>query len=221
MSDQWADEAGGDGDLGLGSIDLPAVAAPPPPPEPKENAWTAARGSSDVRAKPAGQPVRDLRGAPPVTGGVPEARAAFARPSAGGGDARGGSFGGAERGGGGGGSQESTLYCVNLPFETDENGIAAHFSAFGANAGSIQIQRHSDTGNIKAALVKLPNAEAANAAVLELNERDFGGRSVRVKIDGSDRGSRGGGGGGYGGGGGAGPPGYDGGGGGRLSLIHI
>lgn len=228
------DDLGGIGGLdALPDVELPEVAPSAPPPE---NAWAAAKQSPDVR-----RPV--LRGAPPVTSGVPAARVALSKEGLGGAgspprgfgggsnDVRsgGGGGGGFERGagggggyggggGGGGGSQAATLYCSNLPFETDEAQIAQFFADFGANPGSVNIQRHSDSGNIRAALVKCASPEAAEAAVEALNNRDFGGRSMRIKVDGSDR--RGGSGGGYGGGGGGGGygGGMDSGGGGRRSY---
>lgn len=226
MADDWGEAEAGEGDLGLGDLGIPDVELPDIPeptptpapapartPAPQHNAWTASKQSSDVR--------RALRGSPGIgpgnstQGGPPNSHGASFGSRFGGGGSGGGVGGGVGGGGGpmgaanahygsrfnsGGSSQASTLYITNLPANTDESLLVDHFRRNNFSTVSVNITRHSDSGNVKAALVQLQDPETANAAVAALNERPVSGRNLRIKIDGSDRRS-----GGFGGG----PPGYD------------
>lgn len=233
MDDDWA-ETDGDGALDLSSLALPEVKVPDPPAPtkpvvPAENAWTRVEQSSDVR-----RPVGDARAfgnprsAPP---GIGNRRQELASPSPSHEQPRGrfgfGNGGHGSGGGGGGGAaatsggssfsvQESTLYMTSLPSETSETEIAGFFSQYGVTPGDVRLTYHSDTGKVKAALIRLRDPETAQSA-LGMNGRQLGGRTPYIKIDGSDR--RNGGrerGGGFssgnyqlhGSGGGGGPPGY-------------
>lgn len=116
------------------------------------------------------------------------------------------------------------LYVGNLPFETTEGDLQALFEQAGA-VDSVRVMRDMATGRARGfAFVEMVSDDAAQKAIQQFNEKDFGGRTLTVnearpKPDsggfggggGQGRGGRGGRGGGGGGRGGFG------GGGGRRS----
>ncbi len=113
------------------------------------------------------------------------------------------------------------IYVGNLPFSATEEEVAELFAAFGA-VEKVKIVLDRETQRPRGfAFVTLADASRAQEAADAVNDQDFGGRPLRVKVaepreprtgggGGFNRG--GGGGGGYKGGGGGG--GYKGGGGG-------
>jgi len=105
------------------------------------------------------------------------------------------------------------LYVGNLPFSADEDQVRDLFSQNGRSVTEVKIVTDRDTGRPRGfAFVEMGSNQDAEAAIRELNGRDFGGRSLTVN-EARER-TSGGGGGGYGGGGGGGRGGRGGGGGG-------
>lgn len=106
------------------------------------------------------------------------------------------------------------LYVGNLPFSADEDQVRDLFSQNGRSVTEVKIVTDRDTGRPRGfAFVEMGSNQDAEAAIRELNGRDFGGRSLTVN-EARERSSGGGGGGGYAGGGGGGRGGRGGGGGG-------
>src|SRR4051794_31861111 len=108
----------------------------------------------------------------------------------------------------------SRLYVGNLPFSADEAQVRAMCEGGGRVVTEVKIVMDRDTGRPRGfAFVEMGSAADAQAAIDELNGREFGGRALTVNEarEREQRGGGGGGGGGYGGGGGGG---YGGGGGG-------
>ncbi len=99
------------------------------------------------------------------------------------------------------------LYVGNLTYGMDNNSLEAMFSSFG-QVNSAQVITDRDTGRSKGfGFVEFGDAQAAKAAIAEMNGKDVDGRSLTVNEarPREDRGGGGGGGGrsgGYGGGGG-------------------
>jgi cold-inducible RNA-binding protein len=92
------------------------------------------------------------------------------------------------------------LFVGNLPFETSEVDLQAHF----AQAGSVEtvnIMRERDTGRARGfAFVEMSSGQDAQAAIGQLNEQPFGGRNLIVNEARPMAPRPGGGNGGYGGG---------------------
>ena len=112
------------------------------------------------------------------------------------------------------------LYVGNLTYSVDSSALQEMFSGFG-DVSSAQVVTDRDTGRSKGfGFVEFADAQAAKAAIDEMNGKDVNGRALTVN-EARPREERGGGGGGrsggYGGGGGgrSGGGGYGGGGGGR------
>lgn len=106
------------------------------------------------------------------------------------------------------------IFVAKLNFATDEDTLRDAFEGYGT-VDSVKIISDKFTGKSKGyGFVEMPNDEEAQAAIDDLNDSDFDGRTIVVKKaePRENRGGRGGGRGGYGGGGGRG--GYGGGGGG-------
>jgi RNA recognition motif-containing protein len=109
--------------------------------------------------------------------------------------------------------QNSKLYVGNLSFSTTEQELQDAFGAFG-NVVDVHVATDRESGRPRGfAFVEMSNEAEAQAAIAGLNERDLGGRTIRVSIA-RPREDRGGGGGGGGGGGRGGWGGGGGGGGG-------
>jgi cold-inducible RNA-binding protein len=95
------------------------------------------------------------------------------------------------------------LYVGNLPYETNESDLQALFAQAG-DVESVNVIRDRETGRARGfAFVEMATDEAAQQAVTQLNEREFGGRRLTVN-EAKPQAPRSGGGGGYGGGGGGG-----------------
>jgi RNA recognition motif-containing protein len=94
------------------------------------------------------------------------------------------------------------LYVGNLPYETNEADLESLFAQAGA-VESVNVIRDRETGRARGfAFVEMATDEAAQQAVTQFNEREFGGRRLTVN-EAKPQAPRGGGG-GYGGGGGRG-----------------
>jgi len=105
------------------------------------------------------------------------------------------------------------IFVAKLNFDTQESDLREAFEAFGA-VDSVKIIMDKFTGRSKGfGFVEMDNDDEAQAAIDDLNDQEFDGRTIVVKKaePRENRGGGGGGRGGYGGGGGRG--GYGGGGG--------
>lgn len=89
------------------------------------------------------------------------------------------------------------IYVGNLPFNATEDQIRELFAQHGT-VQSIKLITHRDTGRPRGfGFVEMEDAEA-DAAIKGLNDKDFGGRNLRVnearereeRSDRSDRGER-------------------------------
>ena len=90
------------------------------------------------------------------------------------------------------------LYVGNLPFDTDEATLRSAFEAGGRKVTEVKVITDRMTGQPRGfAFVEMASSQDAQAAISELDGRDFGGRTLRV----SEAREREGGGGGGGGGG--------------------
>ena len=106
------------------------------------------------------------------------------------------------------------IFVAKLNFDTQERDLEEAFAAHGA-VDSVKIIMDKFTGRSKGfGFVEMPNDDEAQAAIDDLNDQEFDGRTIVVKKA-EPRENRGGGGGGRGGygGGGGGRGGYGGGGG--------
>jgi RNA recognition motif-containing protein len=89
-----------------------------------------------------------------------------------------------------------TIYVGNLPFSATEDQIRDAFAKHG-NVLSVKLISDRETGRPRGfGFVEMEDAEA-DAAVADLNGKDFGGRTLRVN-EARERENRGGGGGGGG-----------------------
>jgi RNA recognition motif-containing protein len=103
------------------------------------------------------------------------------------------------------------IFVGSLPFKIEEADLKELFEAFG-EVSSVKIINDRESGRSKGfGFIEMPDSEAANKAIAELNGSDVGGRNIVVnqaedKKPGDRRGGFGGGGssrgGGYSGGGG-------------------
>ena len=108
------------------------------------------------------------------------------------------------------------IFVAKLNFDTRESDLQEAFEAFGA-VDSVKIIMDKFSGKSKGfAFVEMPNDGEGEAAINDLNDTDFDGRTIVVKKaePRENRDSRGGGGGGFNRGGGGGGGGYNRGGGG-------
>lgn len=72
---------------------------------------------------------------------------------------------------------ESKVHVSNLPYDTTESAVRDHFSAFGA-VHSVTIITDPRTGRSRCfGFIDMENAEEA---IERLNEKEFGGRKLRV-----------------------------------------
>jgi cold-inducible RNA-binding protein len=103
------------------------------------------------------------------------------------------------------------LYVGNLSFNTTQAAIESAFAAAG-EVREVAMPTDRETGQFRGfAFVTMGSAQAANAAIAQLNGMMLDGRSIKVN-EAQERQPRGGGGGGFGGGGGGGGGGRGGGG---------
>jgi cold-inducible RNA-binding protein len=93
------------------------------------------------------------------------------------------------------------LYVGNIPYETGEADLQALFGNVG-QVESVNVMRDQATGRARGfAFVEMATDEDAQKAIAELNESQYGGRSLAVN-EARPKPQFSGGGGGYGGGGG-------------------
>ncbi|MCA9784413.1 MAG: RNA-binding protein [Calditrichaeota bacterium] len=72
------------------------------------------------------------------------------------------------------------LYVGNMAFSVTDAQLRTAFEAFGT-VEEVAVINDRDTGRPKGfAFVTMPNAQEANAAINGLNEKDLGGRNLRV-----------------------------------------
>jgi RNA recognition motif-containing protein len=72
------------------------------------------------------------------------------------------------------------LYVGNLPYETTETDLHALFSASGG-VTSVNLMRDRVTGQARGfAFVEMNNADDAQTAIRELDQRPYGGRNLVV-----------------------------------------
>ena len=97
------------------------------------------------------------------------------------------------------------LYVGNLPYTTDEAQLQQHFEAV-APVDSVQVMRDQATGRARGfAFVEMVSDEGAQSAITQLDQSQFGGRTLTVnEARPKPKSFGGGGGGGFGGGGGGG-----------------
>ena len=73
------------------------------------------------------------------------------------------------------------LYVGNLPFQTTEDELQELFSQAGP-VESVRVMRDMATGRARGfAFVEMTTDEAAEAAINQFNEKDFGGRAPRSR----------------------------------------
>jgi cold-inducible RNA-binding protein len=95
------------------------------------------------------------------------------------------------------------LYVGNMSFDSSEDDVRKAFEAHGT-VDSVAIITDRDTGRPKGfGFVEMPNDDEARAAIENLNEKDFMGRTLKVnearpRTEGRRGGGGGGGRGGYG-----------------------
>ena len=107
------------------------------------------------------------------------------------------------------------IFVAKLNYDTQERDLEDAFAAHGT-VDSVKIIMDKFTGRSKGfGFVEMPNDDEAQAAIDDLNDQEFDGRTIVVKKA-EPRENRGGGGGGRGGYGGGGGRGGYGGGGGRY-----
>ena len=96
------------------------------------------------------------------------------------------------------------IYVGNMSYDTSEDDLRGAFEAHGT-VDSVAIISDRDTGRPKGfGFVEMSNDDEAKAAIEALNEKDLGGRTLKVNEARPRNDNRGGGGGGRGGGGGGG-----------------
>jgi RNA recognition motif-containing protein len=72
------------------------------------------------------------------------------------------------------------LYVGNLPYETTESDLQALFEGAG-QVSTISIVRDRDTGRARGfAFVEMSDVDGAQRAISELNQHQYGGRSLTV-----------------------------------------
>ncbi|CUS48224.1 MAG: RNA-binding proteins (RRM domain) [Idiomarinaceae bacterium HL-53] len=75
----------------------------------------------------------------------------------------------------------TTLYVGNLPFKTDEASVEATFSKFG-NVISVRLVKDRRTGRKKGYGFVEMDATGADLALAKLNDREFEGRTLKVRL---------------------------------------
>ncbi|MEX0668792.1 MAG: RNA-binding protein [Candidatus Saccharimonadales bacterium] len=74
------------------------------------------------------------------------------------------------------------LYVGNLPYRTTDDALTQHFSQAGT-VTSVAVITDRETGRSKGfGFVEMSSDEEAQAAVDQLNEKEFEGRNLRVDI---------------------------------------
>ena len=72
------------------------------------------------------------------------------------------------------------IYVGNLPYQTTQDDLRAHFEQYGA-VESVNIIQDRETGRSKGfGCVVMPDSAAAQKAIDSLNDVDMGGRKMKV-----------------------------------------
>ena len=72
------------------------------------------------------------------------------------------------------------IFVGNLPFSTTEDQLRDEFGAFG-EVSSVKIIVDRETGRSRGfGFVEMPSDQEGQMAVQELDQKDFGGRQIRV-----------------------------------------
>jgi RNA recognition motif-containing protein len=72
------------------------------------------------------------------------------------------------------------IFVGNLPFSTTEDQLRDEFGAFG-EVSSVKIIVDRETGRSRGfGFVEMPSDQEGQTAVQELDQKDFGGRQIRV-----------------------------------------
>jgi RNA recognition motif-containing protein len=72
------------------------------------------------------------------------------------------------------------LFVGNLPFDTSDTDLQAHFAQAGSVA-TVNIMRERETGRPRGfAFVEMESGQDAQSAISQLNEQPFGGRRLIV-----------------------------------------
>jgi RNA recognition motif-containing protein len=75
------------------------------------------------------------------------------------------------------------IYVGNLPFDADENALRELFGQGGRKVVDVKLVTDRVTGQPRGfAFVEMGSEADAQAAIRELNGKDFGGRSLRVDV---------------------------------------
>ena len=77
---------------------------------------------------------------------------------------------------------ENKIYVGNLSYNTQEDELRSAFAAYG-QVNSVRIISDRDTGRSKGfGFVEMATAEEASAAIAGLNNKEIGGRTLRVNV---------------------------------------
>ena len=103
---------------------------------------------------------------------------------------RGGSGRGRGAGGGpgaGGKEQSTDLFVLNLPYVAMEAELATHLEAVAGSGGvdSVALLHQSDGRPRGMAKVRMKSAALASACIAQLDGARFGGRELKVRLDGA------------------------------------
>lgn len=72
------------------------------------------------------------------------------------------------------------IFVGNLPFSTSEDELRDTFGAFG-EVSSVKIIVDRETGRSRGfGFVEMPSDQEAQTAIQELDQKDYGGRQIRV-----------------------------------------
>ncbi len=72
------------------------------------------------------------------------------------------------------------IYVGNIPYSKNENDLADLFAQFG-EVGSVKYVNDRETGRFRGfGFVEMVNKDEAQSAIEALNDKDFGGRTLRV-----------------------------------------
>lgn len=73
------------------------------------------------------------------------------------------------------------IFVANISFNSNEDDVRSAFEEYGS-VESVKIIMDRATGKSKGfGFVEMPNDDEANAAIVQLNDADLGGRSLVVK----------------------------------------
>lgn len=191
MAEEWA-ELDGTAGLDLDNLTLPEVELPDvevaPKGIPPENAWTKPKQYSESRRQSG-----DIRVHKETSYAGNFGRGGVSHDNVHGSSAS--SFTSNRRNGRASGNSEpsdSSLFVTNLPFDVTEDVIARFFDDFNVAQNDVYLVRHSNSKDIKGAVVQLKSAQEAQNAIDVLDHKQLHNRAVRVRIDNFERRNNGG-----------------------------